>query len=66
MNKTIVALNQISPEKTLRKTSFENFDRLSVMETSQLYGGTGNNLPTIEIQNCSWYIFSHNGGRLDF
>ena len=32
--------------KTLRKVSFENFNRLSIIEASQLYGGTGDNPPT--------------------
>lgn len=32
--------------KTLRKVSFENFERLTVVEASQLYGGTGDNPPT--------------------
>lgn len=32
--------------KTLRKISFENFERLTVVEASQLYGGTGDNPPT--------------------
>lgn len=32
--------------KTLRKVSFENFERLTVVEASQLYGGTGENPPT--------------------
>lgn len=32
--------------KTLRKVSFESFDRLSITEASQLYGGTGDNPPT--------------------
>lgn len=32
--------------KTLRKTSFENFDRLSIIEASQLYGGVGDIPPT--------------------
>lgn len=32
--------------KTLRKVSFENFERLTIVEASQLYGGTGDNPPT--------------------
>lgn len=31
--------------KTLRKVSFENFERLTIVEASQLYGGTGDNPP---------------------
>lgn len=42
--------------KTLRKTSFENFERLTVIEASQLYGGTGDTPPTTPMPNDSTQV----------
>lgn len=39
--------------KTLRKVSFENFERLTIIEASQLYGGTGGNPPTTPLPTDS-------------
>lgn len=39
--------------KTLRKVSFENFERLTIVEASQLYGGTGGNPPTTPLPTDS-------------
>lgn len=39
--------------KTLRKVSFESFDRLSITEAAQLYGGTGEIPPTSTVPTDS-------------
>lgn len=42
--------------KTLRKASFENFERLTIIEASQLYGGTGDTPPTTSMPNDSTQV----------
>lgn len=42
--------------KTLRKASFENFERLTIIEASQLYGGTGDTPPTTPMPNDSTQV----------
>ncbi|MEG1400898.1 hypothetical protein [Bacteroides sp.] len=42
--------------KTLRKVSFENFERVTVIEASQLYGGIGDVPPTTSMQNDSTQV----------